>query len=199
MTEYLPSTYGDRIADQYDTIHLPIEQAAIDLLAELASGGPVLELGIGTGRIALPLASRGLKVQGVDASEAMVARLRAKPGGKDIPVTIADFREFDLGEKFALIFVAFNTFFTLPGGFTAGPPVVRRGAAVPGQAALRLALGARSHGPPRQPDTRQPLGELAARGVWRSERFPRVRVSPGRVSQSLPGEPARAYAAPGAL
>jgi SAM-dependent methyltransferase len=113
MTEYLPSTYGDRIADQYDAMHRPIEQAAIDLLAALASGGPVLELGIGTGRIALPLASRGLRVQGVDASEAMVARLRAKPGGKDIPVTIADFREFELGEKFALVFVAFNTFFTL--------------------------------------------------------------------------------------
>lgn len=60
MTEYLPSTYGDRIAGQYDVMHPPIEQAAIDLLAELASGGPVLEMGIGTGRIALPLASRGL-------------------------------------------------------------------------------------------------------------------------------------------
>ncbi len=114
MTEYLPSTYGDRIADQYDAMYPAIEQAAIGLLAELASGGRVLELGIGTGRIALPLASRGLRVQGVDASEAMVARLRAKPGGKDIPVTMADFREFDLGEKFALIFVAFNTIFTLP-------------------------------------------------------------------------------------
>ena len=113
MTEYLASTYGDRIADQYDAMHPPIAQAAIDLLEELASGGPVLELGPGTGRIALPLAARGLKVQGVDASEAMVARLRAKPGGNDIPVTIADFREFELGEKFALIFVAFNTIFAL--------------------------------------------------------------------------------------
>jgi SAM-dependent methyltransferase len=113
MTEYLASTYGDRIAEQYDAMHPPIDQAAIDLLDELASGGPVLELGIGTGRIALPLASRGLKVQGVDASEAMVARLRAKPGGKDIPVAIADFREFDLRERFALIFVAFNTVFAL--------------------------------------------------------------------------------------
>jgi SAM-dependent methyltransferase len=113
MTEYLPSTYGDRIADQYDAMHPPIDQTAIDLLAELAAGGPVLELGIGTGRIALPLASRGLKVQGVDASEAMIARLRAKPGGNDVPVTIADFRDFDLGEKFALIFVAFNTIFAL--------------------------------------------------------------------------------------
>ena len=113
MTEYLASTYGDRIADQYDAMHPAIDQAAIELLGELASGGPVLELGIGTGRIALPLAARGLKVQGVDASEAMVARLRAKPGGEDIPVRIGDFREFDLGEKFALIFVAFNTIFAL--------------------------------------------------------------------------------------
>ena len=113
MNEYLASTYGDRIADQYDFMHPAIDQAAIDLLEELASGGPVLELGIGTGRIALPLADRGVKVQGVDASGAMVARLRAKPGGQDIPVTIADFREFDLGEKFTLIFVAFNTIFAL--------------------------------------------------------------------------------------
>ena len=113
MNEYLASTYGDRIADRYDDMYPAIDQAAIDLLEALASGGPVLELGIGTGRIALPLASRGLKVQGVDASEAMVARLRAKPGGRDIPVTIADFREFDLGERFALIFVAFNTIFAL--------------------------------------------------------------------------------------
>ncbi|HET7552250.1 MAG TPA: class I SAM-dependent methyltransferase [Gemmatimonadaceae bacterium] len=113
MTEYLPSTYGDQIADQYDAMHPAIDQAAIDLLHDLAAGGPVLELGIGTGRIALPLAARGLKMQGVDASEAMVARLRAKPGGKDIPVTIADFREFDLAEKFALIFLAFNTIFAL--------------------------------------------------------------------------------------
>ena len=60
MTECLPSTYGDRIADEYDAMHPPIEEAAIDLLAELASGGPVLEMGIGTGRIALPLAARGL-------------------------------------------------------------------------------------------------------------------------------------------
>ena len=113
MTEYLASTYGDRIADQYDAMHPAIDQEAIELLGELASGGPVLELGIGTGRIALPLAAHGLKVQGVDASEAMVARLRVKPGGEDIPVRIADFREFDLGEKFALIFVAFNTIFAL--------------------------------------------------------------------------------------
>ncbi len=58
MIEYLPSTYGDRIADQYDAMHPAIEQAAIDLLAGLASDGPVLELGISTGRIALPLPSR---------------------------------------------------------------------------------------------------------------------------------------------
>ncbi|HEX6307761.1 MAG TPA: methyltransferase domain-containing protein [Longimicrobiales bacterium] len=114
MTEYLASTYGDRIADWYDSMHPAVDPAAIELLAELASGGPVLELGIGTGRIALPLASRGLRVQGVDASEAMVARLRAKPGGQDIPVTITDFREFDLQRTFPLIFVAFNTIFALP-------------------------------------------------------------------------------------
>lgn len=113
MTEYVASTYGDRIADRYDSMHPGVEPAAIDLLTELAAGGPVLELGIGTGRIALPLMSRGVEVHGVDASEAMVAQLRSKPAARNIPVTIADFREFELGQTFPLIFVAFNTIFAL--------------------------------------------------------------------------------------
>lgn len=113
MTEYLASTYGDRIAGAYDSLHARHDAAAIDLLAELAGAGPALELGIGTGRMALPLAARGIAVHGIDASEAMVARLRAKPGGADMPVTIRDFREFQLDERFALIYVPFNTFFAL--------------------------------------------------------------------------------------
>jgi SAM-dependent methyltransferase len=113
MNEYHASTYGDRISDVYDLMHPDPDPGAVDLLAELAGGGLALELGIGTGRIALPLASRGVEVHGVDSSEAMVAKLRAKPGGADIPVTIGDFTDFELGRKYQLVFVAFNTFFAV--------------------------------------------------------------------------------------
>jgi SAM-dependent methyltransferase len=67
-----------------------VVESAVDFLAALAGGGAALELGIGTGRIALPLSARGVRVYGIDLSEAMVARLRAKPGGPEIPVTIGD-------------------------------------------------------------------------------------------------------------
>lgn len=86
---------------------------AVDLLAELAGEGPALELGIGTGRIALPLAQRGIPVHGIDLSEPMVARLRAKPGGTDIPVTIGDFAITKLGQTFSLAYLVFNTIMNL--------------------------------------------------------------------------------------
>ena len=72
---------------------LPDPTDSVDRLAELAGPGPALELGIGTGRVALPLAARGVQVHGVDASEAMVGRLRAKPGGDRIPVTMGEMSE----------------------------------------------------------------------------------------------------------
>jgi SAM-dependent methyltransferase len=115
--EYGPSTYGQRIADIYDALvgprAAPSTDQAVALLAELAGPGPVLELGIGTGRLALPLAQRGLSVHGIDASEAMLARLRDKPGGADLPVTLGDFAEVGVEGRFALIYVVFNTFFAL--------------------------------------------------------------------------------------
>jgi hypothetical protein len=76
-------------------------------------GGPVLELAIGTGRLALPLAEHGLVVHGIDASEQMVARLRAKRGGEAIPVTIGDFADVPVEDSYRLIFIAFNTLFAL--------------------------------------------------------------------------------------
>lgn len=85
----------------------------MDLLAELASTGPALELGIGTGRLALPLAARGVEVHGIDASPAMVEHLRAKPGGDQVQVAIGSFGDFQLGRHFSLVFVVFNTFFAL--------------------------------------------------------------------------------------
>lgn len=85
-------------------------QPVVDFLAELAGSGPVLELGIGTGRIALPLSRRGLEVHGIDLSPAMVARMRSKPGGDRIPVTIGDFATASAGlEAFSLAYLIFNT------------------------------------------------------------------------------------------
>jgi SAM-dependent methyltransferase len=115
MKEYGPATYGDRIAEVYDewqATRLDTD-AAVDTLAELAASGPALELGIGTGRIALPLAARGIAVQGIDASEAMVVKMRAQPGGEAIPVTMGDFADVAVEGRFSLIFVVFNTFFGL--------------------------------------------------------------------------------------
>jgi SAM-dependent methyltransferase len=83
--------------------------ATVDFLAELAADGAALELGIGTGRIALPLAARGVRVHGIDLSPDMVAQLRTKPGGEDIPVTIGDFATTRVGKGFSLAYVVFNT------------------------------------------------------------------------------------------
>lgn len=118
MHGYDPGTYGDRWAGVYDdrtraTIGETATSAAVDTLAELAPDGRILELGIGTGRIALPLATRGFDVHGIDASPAMVARLRDKPGGGAIPVSIGDFADVDVDGAFGLVAVVFNTFFGL--------------------------------------------------------------------------------------
>jgi SAM-dependent methyltransferase len=115
MDDYGPSTYGDRIADVYDAwFHPPSDPgAAVDSLAELAGSGPALELAIGTGRIALPLASRGVDIRGIDASAAMVDKLREKPGGTDIQVTMGDFTDVAVEGRFRLVFVVFNTLFAL--------------------------------------------------------------------------------------
>lgn len=118
MDRYAPETYGEAVADVYDEMVVggPWAEAATAtaaFLAELAAGGRALELGIGTGRVALPLAGRGVEVHGIDASPRMVDRLRAKPGGAGIPVTIGDFADVAAPGDFDLVFVVFNTFFNL--------------------------------------------------------------------------------------
>jgi SAM-dependent methyltransferase len=114
MEGYGPETYGDRIADVYDALYAGMNtEAAVEAIASLAGDGPLLELGIGTGRLALPLAERGLAVHGVDASEAMVAKLRGKPGGDRISVTMGDFADVPVDGTYTLIFIGFNTFFAL--------------------------------------------------------------------------------------
>jgi len=113
MMNYTDSTFGQAIADQYDSLFPHIAPNLIDRLHELSAGGKVLELGIGTGRIALPLLERGVEVHGIDASPAMVDKLRLKPKGKKIPIRIRTFAEFKMKEKYDLVFVVFNTFFGL--------------------------------------------------------------------------------------
>jgi SAM-dependent methyltransferase len=115
MDEPEPETYADTVADLYDSWFGGMLEAvpAADRLAELAGRGPVLELGIGTGRVALPLAERGIEIHGIDGSTAMVAQLRAKPGGEGIPVTIGDFSEARVEGSFALVFAVAGTFFEL--------------------------------------------------------------------------------------
>ena len=113
MNTYREDTYGEHIAGIYDEWYPEYDQAALDVLVELAQGGPVLELGIGTGRYALPLQAKGLAVHGIDASPAMVARLRAKPGGERITVTMGNFADVAVEGSYPLICILFNTFFAL--------------------------------------------------------------------------------------
>jgi SAM-dependent methyltransferase len=106
--------FGEEIAASYDDPSDEMFQPAaiepvIDLLAALAGDGAAVELGIGTGRIALPLAARGVEVHGIDLSSAMVARLRAKPGGDEIPVAIGDFTTARAEGTFSLAYLVFNT------------------------------------------------------------------------------------------
>ncbi len=109
--------FGERIAARYDDDAEMFDPAvvvpAVDFLADLAGTGAALELGIGTGRIALPLAERGIRVQGIDLSTAMVSRLRAKQGAEEITVTIGDFATTRVDGTFALAYLVFNTIMNL--------------------------------------------------------------------------------------
>ena len=111
----MPENYfGENVAARYDdTLGAYGEPAAIDaavdFLAGLAGDGGALELAIGTGRIALPLAARGVSVAGIDLSEAMVARLRAKPGGAEIPVAMGDYATTGAEGTFSLVYLVFNS------------------------------------------------------------------------------------------
>jgi SAM-dependent methyltransferase len=110
-----PTAYGRATSADYDDLYAELDStAAVDLLAALADGGPVLGLGIGTGRLALPLVARGLEVHGVEGSPEMVSALRRKPGGQDIPVVVGDFAEVSAGTGFSLAVLAINTVFALP-------------------------------------------------------------------------------------
>ena len=113
--------FDERVARRYDDSSDPefdpeVIRATVDFLAPLAGSGRALELGIGTGRIALPLAARAIEVHGIDLSRAMVKRLRAKPGGNSIGITIGDFstaRVPDGEGRFSLAYLVFNTILNL--------------------------------------------------------------------------------------
>lgn len=117
MKGYDPETFGQLKADVYDdmlgTAMDDETRDSVETLAELAAGGRVLEFAIGTGRVALPLAAKGVTVHGIEASPEMVARMRAKPGGDAISVTIGDMAEASADGTYDLIFLVFNTIFNL--------------------------------------------------------------------------------------
>ena len=111
-------SFAGRVADRYDETAAEqfapdVVEAAVELLAGLADGGAALELGIGTGRIALPLARRGVEVHGIDLSPDMVAKLGAKPGGAEIPVTIGDMASTRVEGTFSLAYVVWNSLMNL--------------------------------------------------------------------------------------
>jgi SAM-dependent methyltransferase len=110
--------FGEEVAARYDDPSDQMNEAAavdpvVAVLADLAGGGRALELGIGTGRIALPLARRGVEVHGIEVSRAMVTQLRTKPGGADIPVAIGDFATTTVEGPFSVAYLVYNTIMNL--------------------------------------------------------------------------------------
>ena len=115
MEGYRPvDSFDEPNAARYDALAVRgDEEVAVEFLHRMARGCPALELGIGTGRIALPLAARGVEVHGIDLSQPMVDKLRAKPGGDRIEVAIGDFSSTVVEGSFRLVYVVFNTFFNI--------------------------------------------------------------------------------------
>src|SRR3954467_14939462 len=114
MGELEPTPFDERVAPTYDAGSAHMFEPAVlgptvDVFHELAGGGPALELAIGTGRVALPLAERGVEVHGVDFSEAMVAELRRKPGGDRLAGTIGDMATTRVGSGYRLAYLVYNT------------------------------------------------------------------------------------------
>src|SRR5919202_3353832 len=115
----MPEDYfGEPVAERFDERYADLADPAVvdpivDFLVERAGNGAALELGIGTGRIALPLARRGVRVHGIDLSEAMVARFRTKPGAEQIGVTIGDFATTTVDSSFSIAYLVANTIMNL--------------------------------------------------------------------------------------
>ena len=108
--ERIAATYDEQSASEFDPA---VVAPAVDRLAQLAGGGAALEFAIGTGRIALPLSERGVRVAGIDSSEAMLERLRQKPGAERIEAVAGDMASTRLDGEFSLVYLVFNTIFNL--------------------------------------------------------------------------------------
>jgi SAM-dependent methyltransferase len=108
-----PAFFGNQWAPDYDELTDLDPAPAVEFLTELAGDGRVLELAVGTGRVALPLARRGVAVEGIEASAAMVDLLREKPGGTSIPVTIGDMADVAVNGSFRMVYLVFNTLYNL--------------------------------------------------------------------------------------
>ncbi len=135
MEGYDASTYGERFADVYDHWYPNVGDLqgcveAVAGLVALAGGGPVLELGVGSGRLAVPLVETGLEVHGLDASPAMLERLAARPGGGAVQAHLGDMAtiEWDDPPRFAVVLAAFNTLFNLPSAAAQASCVARSAA-----------------------------------------------------------------------
>jgi SAM-dependent methyltransferase len=114
MEGFTSSTFGELNADEYDALHDPgTTDEAVSLISDLANGGNILELAIGTGRIALPLLARGHKISGIEGSPEMVVKLREKFGSEAIDVVIGDFADVDIEGPFEHVCLVFNTLFNL--------------------------------------------------------------------------------------
>ncbi|MDH3754579.1 MAG: class I SAM-dependent methyltransferase [Acidimicrobiia bacterium] len=163
MDSYRADTYGEAFADVYDRWYDGVSDidGTVATIGRLANGRPVLELGVGTGRLALPLAAEGVPVSGIDASPSMIERLRAKPGGADIHVVVGDMAVLDDIEvsSYAVVFAAFNTFFNLPTEATQAACLARvHDVLVPdGRLAIEAFLPS--------PEPAAPEGRLEVRGV----------------------------------
>jgi hypothetical protein len=162
--------FGERVAAVYDELSADMFEPAVvgpavELLAELAGNRAALEFAIGTGRIAVPLAERGVRVAGIDNSEAMVARMREKPGAEAIEAVIGDMAATRVDGDFAVVYLVFNTIFNL----------ITQDGQVDcfANAAAHLGLGGRFVIEARVPELqRLPLGQTVL--PWRAE--------PGRIT-----------------
>lgn len=114
MRDFDPmKSFGEESAARYDDELRGDEAETVACLEQLARGGPALELAIGTGRIGLRLAARGIRVDGIEQSAAMIARLRAKPGGADIAVTQGDMADVPVRDSYRLVFIVYNSLYNL--------------------------------------------------------------------------------------
>ncbi len=116
MESYHKSTYGDMWAEHYDDLFPPPQEDVLDFVESRAGGGPILELAIGSGRMAIPILARGLQVHGIEISPKMLEQLRSRPGGAEVPIVASDMTDFSLEERYPLALLVFNTLFAVQDG-----------------------------------------------------------------------------------